>query len=118
MCENTKPVPPAVAEYAIELANAELTGCDAFFETPRGELRGKIIFQGGRAKFVCSGSEFDRAYAEQCDISIRLWTSTILHLPDGGTANVVRKARYPGDVEGMTPKDQMPKPGAERSCRL
>lgn len=118
MCENNEPIPDAVAKYAVKLSNLELTGCDAFFPTPRGELRGKIVFEDGQAKFVCTGSESDRAYAEQCQIQVRMWTSTILHLPGGGTASVTRRARYPGDVEGMTPAEQMPQPGAERSCRL
>jgi hypothetical protein len=118
MCENTKPIPPAVAEYAVELANEELSVCKAFFRTPRGDLRGKIVLKDGQAKFVCEGSEYDRAYAEQCELSVKMWTATILHLPDGGTSEVCRLPRYTGDREGMVPPEQGPMPGAERNCRL
>lgn len=100
MCE-AGPIPQAVQDYILSVANAELDECQAFFPTPKGNLGGKVVLVGDQVKLVGEFSEEVQEYLSRCKISIRMAIKTEITLPDGTVASIARLSRYPGDVEGM-----------------
>jgi len=99
MCE-VKDIPPEIVRYIVDVANGELTECAAFFPTPKGEIRGRIVIRKGELRFIAEGSEEIKAYVARCRPITMMNISTYLELPDGTLVIISRHPRHPGDVEG------------------